>query len=189
MFPALKFVIEDRPAVIEEARGFWQAECPGALEDRVSLLEHDFFRENPVKGADAYLLRYILLVLCRSVLTEFLINDLRHGWDDDRCVDILKAIRLSMDAHSRVLVIDQIMNSTVGCSDFRSAPRPLPYDYGICTRMAHELDLTIMTVRNGVERTPSQLRFIASRAGLEVAKLWECRGILSIVEMRVPSGN
>ena len=61
-YPKLNFVVQDRPAVIEQAKGIWQKENPDALANRVTLMPHNFFDENPVKGAAAYLLRYIMCV-------------------------------------------------------------------------------------------------------------------------------
>lgn len=70
MFPSMKLVVQDRAQIIDQARSFWEREQPDALEKgRVQLIPHDFFKENPIKGADAYILRYILLVytaLCPS---------------------------------------------------------------------------------------------------------------------------
>lgn len=62
MYGDLKFVIQDRPPVIEQAKAIWAAEYPQALSERVTLMPHDFFVENPVHGAEVYLLRYILYV-------------------------------------------------------------------------------------------------------------------------------
>ena len=111
----------------------------------------------------------------------------RHDWEDDRCVDILAAIRSSMGSDSRILVADQVMNTTLGCPELAPAPAPLPANYGAFMRLSHERDLDMLTLINGVERTPAQLRNLAYRAGLDVSKIWECRGIISITEMRLPA--
>ncbi|RMZ86788.1 hypothetical protein DV736_g5986, partial [Chaetothyriales sp. CBS 134916] len=59
--PDLKYVIQDRPEVIEQARTeIWPREAPTAVvEGRVILMAHDFFEQNPVQGADIYWLRGI----------------------------------------------------------------------------------------------------------------------------------
>ena len=49
-FPELNFVVQDRPSTIEAAR-----EKPGV---NVKFMVHDFFEEQPVKGADVYLCRW-----------------------------------------------------------------------------------------------------------------------------------
>ncbi|GBE80928.1 O-methyltransferase gedA [Sparassis crispa] len=172
-YPPLSFVVQDRAPVIEQAKTVWQREQPDALESgRVKLMPHNFFIENPVKGADIYLLRYIL-----------------HDWEDDRCVDILASLRTALGPHSRILIADQVMNTTLGCPELPSAPYPLLANYGVFTRFAHERDLDMMTIINGAERTPAEFRVLAERAGLEVSRIWECRGIVSITEMRLPAAS
>ena len=81
------------------------------------------------------------------------------------------------------------MNTTLGCEGLASAPSPLLADYGVHSRMLHALDMIIITLANGTERNLTQLRALALRAGLEVTKVWECRGVLSVTELRLPSGG
>ena len=92
-----------------------------------------------------------------------------------------------MGGHSRLLVAEQVMNTTVGCKDLADAPTPLPANYGIHTRLAHCVDCVTEVLSHGMERTPPQLRALATRAGLQVVKFWECRSVLGIMEMRLPS--
>ena len=113
----------------------------------------------------------------------------RHDWDTDQCVSILKAIRASMTANSRVLVAEQIMNTTVGDPSVSNAPAPLPANYGAYARFAHGIDLWIESMMHGIARTPQQFYELASLAGLQVVKLWECRGVLWVIEMRLPSAQ
>lgn len=61
-YPDLKFVIQDRSPVLEQAVIVWQKEFPDALESRVSMMTHDFFQVNPIKGAAVYLLRHVMYV-------------------------------------------------------------------------------------------------------------------------------
>ena len=66
MYPSLKFVIQDRAPILEKARGIWGAQNPQALEEkRVEFQPHNFFKQNPRKGADIYFLRYIMYVHLR----------------------------------------------------------------------------------------------------------------------------
>jgi hypothetical protein len=55
-------VVQDRAPVLQQAEHrVWPKENPAALAaGRVKFMEHDFFRKNPVHGADVYWLRYIL---------------------------------------------------------------------------------------------------------------------------------
>jgi hypothetical protein len=61
LYPNLNFIIQDRPKTVTQARELWHKELPGVLQSgKVELMEHDFFIEQPIKGAEVYLMRYIL---------------------------------------------------------------------------------------------------------------------------------
>ncbi|KAI4085799.1 MAG: hypothetical protein LQ344_008124 [Seirophora lacunosa] len=170
LYPKLNFVIQDRGPVLQRAaQNTWPKEVSAALTDgRVRFMEHDFFNPNPVHGAEVYWLRYIL-----------------HDWADDYCVRILSAIRAAMVPRSRILICDQVMNTTNGCAEFRSAPKPLLANYGYYTRYSHQRDLCMMGTLNGIERTPAQFEVLIENAGLKLEKIWECRSQVNIIEVRL----
>ncbi|KAL6303966.1 S-adenosyl-L-methionine-dependent methyltransferase [Sparassis latifolia] len=166
-FPKLRFIVQDVPAVIRQAEAVWLRGCPGAIETkRTQLMGHDFFTAQPVKGADVYLMRSIL-----------------HDWPDDECVAILTELRKAMAPHSRILSTDQAINTTVGSPHLKRAPAPLPANYGYAHQMAGIRDMNMMTMFNGMERTPQDFSALAERAGLRVVKVWEGRGLYAITEM------
>ncbi|AEO59636.1 hypothetical protein MYCTH_2066662 [Thermothelomyces thermophilus ATCC 42464] len=174
IYPDLEFVIQDRGPVLEQGETeLWPRENPAALRaGRVKFQQHDFFDENPVKGADVYWLRYII-----------------HDWSDDYCVDILRAIRAAMGPRSRILICDQVMNTTGGCAELPSAPAPLPANYGYYTRYSHTRDLTVMSLINGIERKPTEFRDLVERAGLHLNRFWECRSQVGLVEVVLPDSE
>ncbi|KAI8630832.1 S-adenosyl-L-methionine-dependent methyltransferase [Xylariaceae sp. FL1651] len=171
LYPDLKFVVQDRAPVLEQAESkVWPKENQAALEaGRVQFVPHNFFEPNPTKDADVYWLRYIL-----------------HDWSDDYCVRILEAIRPAMGPHSRILICDQVMNTTRGCPELQAAPAPLPSNWGYYTRYSHQRDLAMMSIINGIERKPAELRDIAERAGLRLRKIWDCRSQVGLVELVLP---
>ncbi|KAK5120792.1 hypothetical protein LTR85_005858 [Meristemomyces frigidus] len=62
----------------------------------VTLMEHDFFSKQPVKGARLYYLRNIM-----------------HDWPDSKCLIILSEIVKAMDPkHSRILIDDYVLPNT-----------------------------------------------------------------------------
>lgn len=64
--------------------------------DHVELMSHDFFREQPVKGARIYFLRQIM-----------------HDWPDKKCATILANIAKAMDPeYSRLLIDDYVLPDT-----------------------------------------------------------------------------
>ncbi|KAK4145922.1 S-adenosyl-L-methionine-dependent methyltransferase [Dichotomopilus funicola] len=166
LYPNLNFVIQDRAPPREN---------PTALaQNRVQFLEHDFFSEdpNPIRNADVYWLRYII-----------------HDWSDDYCVRILRGLRDGMGPRSRILICDQVMNTTSGCDELPSAPEPLPANCGYFTRYSHTRDLCVMSIINGIERKPTEFRELVERAGLRLNRFWECRSQVGLVEVVLPDSE
>ncbi|KAJ5476098.1 hypothetical protein N7475_001827 [Penicillium sp. IBT 31633x] len=173
IYPNLNFVVQDRAPALAQAQGeIWPRENPQALsQGRVKFLEHDFFNTNPVIGADVYWLRYIL-----------------HDWSDDYCIQILAGIKAAMKSNSRILICDQVMNTTAGFTEqIASAPEPLPANYGYFTRYSHQRDITMMSIINGIERTPAEFQDIVERSGLVINRIYDCRSQVSLVECVLPS--
>ena len=54
-FPSLRFIVQDLPKVIEDAK----KKVPAELAERVTFMAHDMFTEQPVKDADVYYFRWI----------------------------------------------------------------------------------------------------------------------------------
>jgi hypothetical protein len=107
----------------------------------------------------------------------------RHDWSDSYCVQILSALRVSMSSSSRILVCDQVMNTTSGCEEIPAAPSPLPANYGYYMRYPHHRDLAMMSVINGIERTPAQFSDLVKQAGLKIKRIWNCRSMVGIIEI------
>lgn len=167
-FPNLRFVVQDREVVIRKAEQVWLQELPVALQtERVQLMAHDFFTKQPVKSAAAFLMRHIL-----------------HDWPDEACVVILRQIRDAMQADTPLLVVDKAVHSTAGSALLRAAPSPLPPNYGYAEHYSSFQAICMLTMFNGVERTPEELAALAAQAGLRVVKVWECRGMMCITELR-----
>lgn len=84
---------------------------------------------------------------------------------------------------------DQVMNTTLGCPELQAAPTPLPRNWGYYTRYSHQRDLAMMSIINGIERKPAELRDIAGRAGLRLNKIWDCRSQVGLVELVLPDSE
>jgi chemotaxis methyl-accepting protein methylase len=76
------------PATVAEGK----AKLPGEIKGRIEFMEHDFFKEQPVKGADVYLLRWIM-----------------HDWSDEYCIKILSQLVPAMTEQSRLLISESVM--------------------------------------------------------------------------------
>lgn len=58
-FDNLRFIVQDRPPVIEQGKEVWKKQAPELLK-RAELQPHNFFETQPVVGADIYFLRHVL---------------------------------------------------------------------------------------------------------------------------------
>lgn len=80
--PFIHCVVQDLPGVLKHAD-----KVPADLRERVTFMEHDFFEEQPIKGASAYFLRWVL-----------------HDWPDKYAVKILQALIPALRPGSKVIL-------------------------------------------------------------------------------------
>ena len=83
-YPDMRLIVQEVPEVV--------ANCKTEKGVNVEFMEHDFFEDQPVKGADVYLFRWIL-----------------HSWPDKYCVKILRALIPALKSGARVLIMDMVM--------------------------------------------------------------------------------
>lgn len=88
IYPSLRFTVQDLPEVVEGA----EEKIPKVFKERVQIMKHDMFTEQPMKGADVYLLRYVL-----------------HDWSDKYCIDILRKIIPALKRGSKVVIQDHLL--------------------------------------------------------------------------------
>lgn len=86
--PKLHCVVQDFARLDDDFR----AACPPELKSRVSFQSHNFWEEQPVKGADVYMLKRIL-----------------HDYSDKYASKILAQIITVMKPGSRVIVMDGVL--------------------------------------------------------------------------------
>ena len=82
--PELKVIVQDLPGVIQGTLA-----SPRQNGDSIILQEHDFFTEQPVRGADVYFLRMIL-----------------HDWPDEAATKILRQLVPALKPGARILIND-----------------------------------------------------------------------------------
>lgn len=87
-FPELSCVVQDLPNVVSGAG----KSVPSELTEKVKFMDHDFFQEQPVKNADAYLLRHVL-----------------HDWSDKYAILILRALVPALKKGARVIINELIL--------------------------------------------------------------------------------
>jgi hypothetical protein len=96
----------------------------------------------------------------------YVLMEVIHDWPDAECVAILSAVRKAAPAGARVLIIECVLDEA------RPDPR------------AHTLDIIMLTVPGGRERTPRQLQVLLEQAGFELERVIPTSGPISVVEAR-----
>uniref|UniRef100_D8QE34 O-methyltransferase C-terminal domain-containing protein n=1 Tax=Schizophyllum commune (strain H4-8 / FGSC 9210) TaxID=578458 RepID=D8QE34_SCHCM len=165
-YPELVAVVEDRPAVVEQAKDFWSKQLPNA---RVEFVEQDFFKPQAIKGAGAYILCHIL-----------------HNWGQTQAVKILRNLRDAAGSETRLIVGEQIApyacsEQPPAASDIKGSDTLLPPIDPLLAPARAELpsagDMVMYLDLNGEERT------LGGFADLLLAGGWK------VVEVRHLGGN
>ncbi|KAF8992612.1 O-methyltransferase [Cyathus striatus] len=153
----LRFCIQDRGPVIEQAKKYWNDFFPTALENgRVNLQVHDFFEHQNVHDADIFLLRTVC-----------------HDWPDSIVIKILTRLRAAANNSTRLVIGDFIMpfscpDQSVADQfheelDYKRAPYPILSNFGKARSTAYFVDMTMLVLLNGQERSlPWQKRLITT---------------------------
>jgi SAM-dependent methyltransferase len=83
------FVVQDLADIVDKG----QSALPGkGLQEKIHFQVHDFFEEQPVHGADVYLLRMIL-----------------HDWSDKYGIKILRALVPALKPGAKVVINDRVI--------------------------------------------------------------------------------
>lgn len=84
----VRFIVQDSAAVVNSG----EAALPDDLKERIQFMPHDFFTEQPVKGADVYFMRWIL-----------------HNWSDKYCLQILQSLAPALKKGARVMLYECLL--------------------------------------------------------------------------------
>ena len=91
-FPHIHFIVQDLPSTTPDTESGLSYVLPEDMKPRVRVMEHNFFRPQPVEGADVYLFRFVF-----------------HNWSDGYCVKILRALLPAMRPGAKIVVNDHCM--------------------------------------------------------------------------------
>jgi hypothetical protein len=94
----------------------------------------------------------------------YVMKYITHDWDDDKCVRILSNCRRAMVANGRVLVADRVLS--------KRSHR----DWG------RLVDINMMVVPGGKERTRDEFRELFAQAGLRLKRVLGTMSSLSVLE-------
>ncbi|RYO89405.1 hypothetical protein DL766_010432 [Monosporascus sp. MC13-8B] len=117
-FPSLSFVVQDLEPVVLAA----EEQVPADLTNRVKFMTHDFFMEQPVRGADVYFFRWIL-----------------HNWSDKYCIKILRSLIPALKPGAKIVLNENVL------------PKPGVMSKWQEDRL-RSMDLTMTEIQNSHER-------------------------------------
>ncbi len=124
------------------------------LSDRCEVVVGDFFHAVPA-GGEAYVLSWIL-----------------HDWSDDDAVRILASCRAAMGTTGRLLVLELVL-----------PPAGVPHLPTPAETLARTVDLEMLAVVGGRERTEPEFRALFARAGLALTRVLPLEGLpWSVIE-------
>jgi hypothetical protein len=104
----------------------------------------DFFHSVPVRG-DVFLLKSIL-----------------HDWEDEAAVAILRQCAQAMDEHTRLIVIERVLQQGL-------------------SPQAHMVDLAMLLVTGGRERSAAEFNTLLKAADLQMVRLTPTAGDFSLM--------
>lgn len=135
--PTVKCIVEDSPDVVMQG----QEELSTDLRGRISFQAHNFFQEQPVKGADVYLLRLVL-----------------HDWSDKYSKMIIQALIPALKPGAKIVVNDRVIP---GHGEAPYLVEREARSVHLCTHIASktdeeyhsDYDIYMLAFQNGKERT------------------------------------
>jgi hypothetical protein len=93
-----------------------------------------------------------------------LMRHIIHDWDDEKCVTILKNCRAALNPGGKVLVVESVVPT------------------GNQPGFVKWLDLTMLTIPEGKERTADEYRELFAAAGLKLNRIVHTAGELDVLE-------
>jgi hypothetical protein len=137
-----------------------------------------FDLDHVIAGARPHIAELGLADRCRTVSGDFfkavteggdayIMKHIIHDWDDERAGVILKNIRKAMNPGGRVILIESVVLPGSNQPDFGKI-----------------IDLEMLLMPGGRERTEQEFRDLFARAGFELTRILPTRSPLSVIEAR-----
>ena len=146
-YPVARGVLFDRPHAIEGARRRFGT---SGLDARCEFITGSFFDFVP-PGADVYLLKNVL-----------------HDWDDERCIEILRRCRIAMGSQARLLIIEGIL--------------PSRWRNDVQHQNIARRDLTMLVGPGGCERSEAEFRELLTATDLTCLRIVPAQLSLFVIE-------
>jgi hypothetical protein len=94
----------------------------------------------------------------------YILSHVIHDWNHEQCLTILGNCRQAMPSHGRLLLVEMVLPEG-------DVPHP-----------GKLLDMLMLTVPGGEERTPSQYRALLEQAGFQMTRVVPTASLASVVE-------
>lgn len=163
-FPTLsgQLVLQDRASVLhgEEVKG---------LDDKIKVMEHDFFAEQSVKGDLPYSTNqgYRTPGLTEHIgARAYYLHSVLHDWSNEKCAEILARLKPAMTkGYSKLLITEHVIP-----------------DHG-ANWISTTLDMIMMCCFAGGERTVGEWEKLLADAGFKIMSINGCEpGTESLIE-------
>ena len=122
------------------------------LADRIRIEAGNFFESVP-SGGDAYILSHII-----------------HDWSESKSLSILANCRRAMRADSRLLIVEMVLPS-----ENRADQGRIPF-------LGVRVDIGMLVLNGGQERTEKEYSELLSKAGFRLARIVPTETAMSVVE-------
>jgi len=142
-YPHLKGIVADLPGAVQAAQ---QVIAEAGLQDRCTAIPCDFFKEAP-PSCDGY----------------FLVNVL-HDWEDETCCLILENLSRVMNAGSRLLIVEYLIEPGPNFS------------------VAKLLDIEVLVMGGGRERTVEEFKALLSSVEIALTNIISINGGPAVLE-------
>lgn len=162
-YPHLKGILFDLPQVLDSA------EIDDDLKERIELIPGSFLETAP-GGGDLYVMKHII-----------------HDWADDACLEILKNIRSVIPDHGRLLISDAVLPGSIPESG-NTADSDSPSQSGLRSTFPYWLDLNMMIILGGRERTEAEFADLLAKTGFEYLGVVPTDGPTGLVEAKPAPG-
>ncbi len=180
-FPNLSGVVQDRPEVVAEAKTKFEKTMPDAVASgRVQFAPRDFFKEIVHSGPKTvYVMRMII-----------------HDWPDAQCIKILENVKAKMQADSKIVIIDTLLEPAVVAREddvddglvqqLAKVPYPLYKSGGVVGNFIQRVDQEVSVALGATERTPSQFKALIEKAGLKLESIVQPRSRHAMITAVLP---
>ncbi|TFK34635.1 O-methyltransferase [Crucibulum laeve] len=159
--PKLRIIVQDRPHTLIEAEQYWKTQLPIAVEEeRVQFEGHDFFEPQPARKVDVFLLRYIT-----------------HDWSDEFAQKILQHLRNAAQPSTKLVINDYVIPYACHSEEQDhftplAPPKPLLPNFGAASAHPYMVDLQMMSILNGQERTIDEFIDLFARSGWKLETVY-----------------